>query len=259
MIRWRDRWEVRDLGSRNGSQLDGEHLSPSRYHPWPEGAVLCLADDPESRWQLTDGGPPVPFATCGDEAPRIGCPGLLELAGPDPILIHRARNGQWLLEHDRSFDIVEDGARVAWADAHWTLHLPSGGTSTTSKILEPPPEPRLVFRVSADEEHVELEVDAGRGRADLGARAHHYLLLTLARLRLEDGDRGVSAGECGWTDQDRLCRMLRLDDNLLHTHIHRARRQFVDAGLPDGQLVIERRLGARVLRLGFADVQIRSC
>ncbi len=91
------------------------------------------------------------------------------------------------------------------------------------------------------------------------SRAHHYALLLLARYRLEDREQQPSLPEagCGWRYQDVLVRQLGIDANLLHMHLHRARRQLCSAGLLDGGHIVERRPQAGQLRLGCPQAHIR--
>src|SRR5690606_31175895 len=69
----------------------------------------------------------------------------------------------------------------------------------------------LRFAVTRDEEHVELTVISELRRIELGARAHFYLLLTLARARLAEAQTGSDAGDHGWLYQDDLAQMLGID------------------------------------------------
>jgi hypothetical protein len=111
--------------------------------------------------------------------------------------------------------------------------------------------------VSLNEEHVFLTLhdDAGR-RRDLGERAHHYILLVLARLRVEDAARGIDRCSQGWVDMERLSTMIGLDRNHLNIQIFRARRQILAAAtpLPPDTDVVERRRGE--VRFGDFDVRI---
>lgn len=114
----------------------------------------------------------------------------------------------------------------------------------------------LHFSVSRDEEYVELRATHGGGAIDLKARAHHYLLLVLARLRLDEAD--LPPDEQGWIHQELLLRRLRCDSNRLHIDIYRIRRQLAEVGVRDAANIIERRAGTRQLRLGVATVEIKQ-
>ncbi len=133
----------------------------------------------------------------------------------------------------------------------------------TAPSPPPPGEARpdtgvaLRFHVSRDEEHVELTVTWGDRSFTLRPRTHTYTLLTLARVRAADEQAGeLPPEERGWIHRDELCRRLRLDPNLLLTHLFRARRQLADADVPGADHLFERRLDAGQLRLGHATIAI---
>ena len=48
----------------------------------------------------------------------------------------------------------------------------------------------LEFNVSQDEEETQLSLRVDDQEMDLGTRSHHYLLLLLARTRIQDKDAG---------------------------------------------------------------------
>ena len=91
---------------------------------------------------------------------------------------------------------------------------------------------------------------------DLGARAHHYVLLLLARRRLADQAAGVPEGEQGWIRQDELTDMLRTTDSHVYIMIHRARTLLASHGVADAAGLVERRPKARQLRLGVARIEL---
>lgn len=106
------------------------------------------------------------------------------------------------------------------------------------------PAQLLEFLVSRDEEHVRMLLHVRGGVVDLGERAHHYSLVTLARARSADMQAGYDAATQGWIELDRLARMLGIDTSHVNVQIHRARSQFAALpGLGASQLV-ERRRGS---------------
>ncbi|MES2153366.1 MAG: hypothetical protein V4508_26595 [Pseudomonadota bacterium] len=114
-----------------------------------------------------------------------------------------------------------------------------------------PDQIRLHFQVSLNEEHAYLKLALdGKEEIDLGERAHHYSLLTLARRRLNDAAHGLDPSSQGWVETLQLSRMLGLDPACLNIQIFRARRQIAHALPPGAQLpdIIERRRGE--VRLG---------
>lgn len=60
----------------------------------------------------------------------------------------------------------------------------------------------------------------------------------------------------GWVDQDRLLRMLRMDENLLYTHVHRARQHLAKAGVHGAARLVDRRRDSKQLRFGSDRVQV---
>jgi hypothetical protein len=106
------------------------------------------------------------------------------------------------------------------------------------------PPQRMDFAVSLDEEHVRARLQTRGGTVDLGERSHHYCLVTLARVRYADANRGYDAASQGWVDVETLARMLGIDVPHVNVQIHRARAQFAALpGLADVEL-IERRRGS---------------
>lgn len=120
----------------------------------------------------------------------------------------------------------------------------------------PQPQVHLHLAVSLNEEHVTCSIGTGHGlRADLGERGHHYCLLTLARLRMEDARRGLDASSQGWIENAALAAMLGLDPAHLNVQIHRLRRQVAAALAPHACVeMVERRRGE--IRFGDLAVSI---
>lgn len=116
----------------------------------------------------------------------------------------------------------------------------------------------LAFAVSRDEEHVAVEAQCGGARIHFGIRAHHYLLLTLARQRRRDSDAGLPETSCGWVDVDELHLDAGTSSARVNIDVFRVRRQFEALGVIDGREVVERRPRARQLRIGVARITITS-
>jgi hypothetical protein len=106
----------------------------------------------------------------------------------------------------------------------------------------------LKFSVSRDEVHVYLKAHGEHGEIDLGLRKHNYLLLTLARRRLEDSERGLPETSCGWLDLEDLQHDPSMATPQLNVDVFRVREHFAKAGILDAAAVIERRPGE--LRIG---------
>jgi hypothetical protein len=163
----------------------------------------------------------------------------------------------WVAEGADGTRELVDRALVE-AGGLWRVHLPAscGGTWDDGVVPVLVASLRLRFTVSRDEEQVELVAWAGERAIDLGVRAHHYPLLTLARRRLADRAAGMGAADEGWMRQDDLRTMLKLREDHLSISIHRARAQLGKAGVADAAAVIERRSGTRLLRIGVAALEV---
>lgn len=260
-IRWAGSgWTVRDLGSRNGTFVDGQRLAPGAVHPLMAGSGLGLGA-PKIRWRLRSAEPPAAVAIPLEGGEPLSLEeGLLALpSGEAPELcVLQDADGGWWIEEAGEIRAARDGEVLIVGTSGWRLHLPQPVRATLPRSPQAPEQPwSLSLRVSRDEEHVEAELHHGSVRIPLKPRAHLYLLLTLARQRLADRT-SLPPEEQGWIHQEDLGRMLRLDDNVLYTHIFRARRQLMAAGLPTAEAVIERRAGARQLRLGIAAIEVHT-
>jgi len=249
-IVWRaGRWLLRDLGSRNGTFVDGTRLPTGEDHVLEKGARVGFGDA-DCGWVFADDAPPVAVAAPEDGGePRAATDGLLVLPDEsDPqVTLFRDGEGMWLLESRAERRPVVDGEVVSVDHRTWRITIPA----RTEATLEASTAMgiRLRFRPSRDEEHVQLDA-LFRGRIhDLGARTHNFLLLHLARQHA--GDDHLPLAERGWVHREDLLRGLKMDPSALRMQIYRARRAYAKAGLPEPERLLERRPDAGTLRLGL--------
>ena len=251
LLSWRGgTWELQDLYSRNGTFVDERALA---------GTVIGLGRSAE-QCTLTDAGPPIAFAIAV-EPPHI----VVEvqskfIALPDsdePELTNIERDEGWWLERDDGLERLVDGAILSTRAGAWRLHLPESvpptrdaedsiltlTSLTVTFVVDPQGKPKLI-RLSR----------GGQRRVELESRAHHAVLLALARVRLAERER--PAAEQGWIASDALLASLGYDVNRLNVEIHRARRQFADVGVIDAAALVERRRENRALRLSVGNLEI---
>src|SRR5580658_9988842 len=100
-LRWTgDSWYLRDLGSSNGTFLDGVRIASGEEYPLQRGSRIAFGDR-EAEWELVDDGPPHVMAIPLDGgAPQIVEGELLALpSAEDPHgTIYRGPTGAWVLE-----------------------------------------------------------------------------------------------------------------------------------------------------------------
>ncbi|MCK6551816.1 FHA domain-containing protein [Myxococcota bacterium] len=249
-------WSIRDLGSTNGTFVDGVRLDPGVARTLTVGAKIGFGA-PEG-WELIDASAPGAIAVdlkTGEM--RAAKDGLLALPEEEsPILsIYQDHVAGWVCETvdgDTPRE-VDDQEVVAAAGRKWRLHLPVVLEGTP--MVEPGPsidDVSFRFAVSRNEEHVELTVIHRRTEIHLDPHDHHYVLLTLARVRA--AERDLPMAERGWVDRDRLMKMLSMEPNTLNVAIHRARQQLLAAGIERAGGIVEVRSGQR--RFGSDRFQI---
>ncbi|MBB2484558.1 FHA domain-containing protein [Mitsuaria sp. WAJ17] len=250
-IHWTgQRWELRDL-SRHGSLVDGVRVPTACPVPLRLGSLLSFTADGCQRWCVEDLAGPAPMLLPLDG----GTPVLLGGANPLPPELQEAlrlvlgERGQWLCCHARGAQPLSEGEEVRMGGRRWCFasgtdpHLTPPGLGASMGLDGPT---ALELRVSLDEEHAWLKLHHFGHVLDLGERSHHYTLLTLARMRMQDAERGVSTEAQGWVEHGRLASMLGIDGPHLNIQLFRLRQQIAQA-VPhplEPPTLVERRRGA---------------
>lgn len=258
LLRWAaGRWEVKDLGSRNGTFLDGIRLKPGVEQVVRRGARLAFGKATEGEWEVADISPPPAMAVPldGGDPVQIDADLIALPSSNDPrATIYRNQEGVWVLEQPdessapivnlQTFEVAGRGWRFCCAEEFRTTSIAPSRVDLEVRRL------KLAFSVSRDEEHVELQVLSGGRTVDMGARAHNYLLLTLARRRLKDAAEGLPETTCGWVDQDDLAHDPSMAPPQLNIDVFRIRKQFAALGVTDAANIVERRPRTHQLRIG---------
>jgi hypothetical protein len=254
-------WSLRDLGATNGTFVNGARLAAGGVRELAAGDRLGFGE-PACGWLLVDAAPPVAVARRLESPEQVQAEdGVLALPSAEaPLACVLEREGAWLLELAGTARRVRDGELIEVAGRWYALCLPQPQAITAPVDAQwRISDVELRFRVSRDEERVEVEVVAPGAVRVLPPRAHHYTWLTLARARLRDrGGRGLSEPQQGWLDVDELCASLRVDEMHLNVEIHRIRKDLAALEVQGSAAVIERRRGVRQLRLGTARVQVAT-
>ncbi len=256
VIWWDEGWWIRDLASRNGTFLDGQRLDNSPHRIARDSRIgLGGSDD---GWTLADETAPGPSAT-GPQGQHIsGSFDLLMLPGDDAPLaaIFMDAKQRWVVEQDGKLRAVVNGESIQLQGEEWILALPEALPQTRESSALMLNDITLAFEVSLDEEHVAVSLQAPGKELPLGSRSHHFALLALSRAWLDDPDS--PSGERGWVYQDELAKQLGIEMSLLHIHIHRARRQLMDAEILNAAAIVQRRPASGQIRIGTPGVVVSS-
>jgi len=260
-------WELRDLGSKNGTYLDGRRLAPSVPHRIRRDSQIAIGAA-EEEWIMVDDSPPQAMVVPFDGGDPIVLSGdLLPLPSSDDprATIYRTSEGGWALEspddgtvalgHLQTFEAAGRVWRLSCAEMSTeTLAAPGGPAESGFRVGDL----QLYFAVSQDEETVHLQVTCGTRDFDLGTRQFYYLLVTLARLRLKEKKEGLPEPSCGWQDQDDLARDPSMAPPQLNLAVFRIRDQFARIGVIDAAAIVERRPRQRQLRIGTDRISVRT-
>jgi len=273
---WReDGWHVRDLGSRNGTWIDGARLAPGTRRAIDVGTTVHLGSgDGDARLTLVDDGRPALRAVCEATGEIAIGEDLLQIGDEsDPGWTIYDDGGTWIAETDGSPIEIHDQHVLVHGGQRWVVEIAPRAPgdpieSTDSVVPAACPLELYAFRfdVSRDEESVRLGLyrrDAP-GPVDLDAppdlelpdRTAHYLLVTLARKRLTDREAGVPQAEEGWVYIDELTQMLAFTKPRINLEIFRLRKLLTANRVAGAGRIVERRAGSGQLRIGVADVRV---
>lgn len=260
-LRWRGGWwELKDLGSRNGTYISGERIKPGATCGLESDAVIQFGAT--ERLTVENLDPPPPMAQRLDSGEWVFGSGRM-LPLPDeqtPVLsVVSGAQGQWSSESDQDAREVKHGDVVQADGATWQLYLPQDSSLVTEAKRQALSiaTSKFLFDVSRDGESIRLVIDTPLAQVDLDVRAHHEVALLLAREREKDSDNGLPAADQGWVYHDELAKMLRTERSHVNVAIYRLRKQLGEADFEDAVEVIERRRQSGQLRLGTANITFK--
>ncbi|MFO0587515.1 MAG: FHA domain-containing protein [Polyangiaceae bacterium] len=252
-----DRWEVRDLDSRNGTWVGDVRLGHGERRRLVPGDTLAFGDMGR-RFTLVDASEPrVTARRIGTSIERVAEGRLLVLPGEDqPLTTIFEEGGVWVAESDAEKHPVTDNERLIVSGEEWLLSLPRIADVTWEAGAAQPTLGSIKLRlaVSLDEEHVEVTIFHGGRVTTLPPRTGHYVLVLLSRARL--GDAESSPAERGWVLRDTLCRDMRIDQNRLNVEVWRLRKQLSEIPVSGISGLVERRPQGALLRLAIDQVEI---
>lgn len=254
-------WLLQDSSS-NGTFVNGKAILKDAKYQLNQGDKINFASLSGDTWYIEDICEPnsllIPIT------PGLPVVELQELAvlpsedAPENTLYLTA-TGHWVCESDAGTSVLKSGDLVGNSEKTWRFLEAASSVKTLQVEIESehvPERIKVLFDVSQNEEHVTVKLMSGMQAYDLGERNHHYLLLLLARKRMQDQADGIQDAEQGWIDKQVLSKMLGQNENHINIQIYRLRKQLLNS-LPKSLClpqIIERR--TREIRFSYSDVEI---
>ena len=260
-VRWLGaEWILRDLGSLNGTRVN-DRLLVGREWSLLNGDVIVFGD-PCERWCWLDGSPPSPRAVAPDGTVQEAVGNRLVLWDDQvPLATIYPIGERWELDTGGSARTVSDGEVVEVGARRFRLEMPdlrgaldrTRGLAGSRKLSEA----SLEFRVSQDEEQVDMKLVLGDRQHELPSRACYYTLLVLSRLRHAEQQAGVPEDEAGWIYSNDLAERLGQTPEKLNVDVHRIRQILLSLDAADDvENIVERRRTSGQLRVGTAKIVI---
>lgn len=253
-------WQIKDI-SLNGTYINSIRLPRGQYQPLNLGDKIQFGGLDETIWEVSNLASPItgliPMVQGLSFIPLFDIV-ILPVDGPE-IMVYLSEQSQWISEVDGNGHLLAVGDIVGNAQQRWQFVEGRPSTATAVSNLSPPPNDiKFRFNASQNEEHVSLSLVVDNKNIDMGERNHHYLLLLLARQRLEDSDKGIDPTEQGWIDKDMLIKMTGFIEQHINIQIYRFRKQVASLSPHSTTLhqIIERRPGE--LRFAYKDIIIEG-
>lgn len=262
LVWWADgQWMVRDLGSTNGTWVDGQRVLAGESRSLRRNALVAFGD-PDDAWRLSADHPPAPRVVdlqtnlpVDDTGPVLGLP-----SAEDPAVCVYWTNDGWVADQDGAITFITEGTILHVNAKRYLIHLPEqlAGTVATSEEIEMGLSRYTFFFTPLNATTVSMEAEHSGSKVNFRSRSHHLTLMTLARRRDEDARNGKPEDEAGWVDFDLLAAELDIDKNTLNVHIFRARQELARLGICGASTIVERRANSRTLRFGAANIVLFS-
>lgn len=241
VIEWKmGRWELKDL-STNGVWINDikvqKNVSISLNlgdkiifgHPQSQVFIFAESQPPEDMLCRYDASE---LDTTEQQAITLSSYHLLPNKEEPKMVLYKDVESWWgedILDSGISKRCLKNGDLVSIDGVRWQLRTAISNEETLCIQDSQVNLKELLaeFKVSQDEEKIQLTVTKGVDPVDLKFRNYHYLSLYLARRRALDVLEGLTESEQGWVYVEEIARDLGMEENTVNLHVHRARKQFI--------------------------------
>ncbi|WP_025743980.1 FHA domain-containing protein [Aquimarina pacifica] len=251
LISWRGSdWYLQDY-SRNGTLVNGEYINNTTIK-LSKGNTIQFGEQETALWKLVDVGSPSSYLrpiNLNEEIIELNsCYAFPNEEKPEALIY----------PEDDAWKIEKEG--VATKLTHNNIYTINNKeyTFVENNVLEDTMDNGHIvnnayyqFTLSSDEEHIHIKIITQNQAVDLGERVHNYMLLALARKKLDDAQNELVDADQGWMTIDDLLEDMskefrkELDVYYLNLKIYRLRKLLIETK-PYGYLfsnIIERRSG----------------
>jgi hypothetical protein len=267
-IRWNGQgWELKDLGSLNGTYLDGQRIDAGAVKVLRQGSRVAFGQT-DREWELVDAAAPLVLVVPIDGGDPVAVENdLVALPSSEDLraTLYRSRDGEWTLERaDEAPVTLARGQIFECARRLWRFSCPVSSMGTLASTVDTAERLdlamlRLTLSFNRNQEYVHVRAIGRTTAVDLGESVYNYLLLRLARRRLDDAERGIPETSQGWVDVSELAEdPMFATPQQLNLAVFRIRKQFADAGIADSARIVERRSSTREMRLGTGRVSVAA-
>lgn len=262
-IFWKDgHWHLRDH-SRNGTQVKDKYVHRNTVK-LSRGDTMQFGRNKMSRWELIDDAAPASYLQSVIDEDKIlaltSCQGF-----PNPedqkMSFFYGQDHRWKLETDGELIDLSHGTILRYGDDDWKF-VENEVLDETVNHASLAENAFFQFNLSADEERISIKIVLNELELDLGERVYHYLLLALARQRLDHDEMDYVFADQGWMSIDDLTHDMskefrkEIDAYYLNLQIYRLRKQLLEME-PLGYMfsdIIERRKGE--IRFAYQNFKI---
>ena len=132
-------WSVQDLGSRNGTFVNGRRIEPGDRPLLVPGMRLGFGS--VARCVVESIEPPTAIAQRQQDRFEVEEQGgFIQLVEDPPASVYRDASGTWVLDRGGATERVEDLQEIVVAGASWRLHLPEQhlATAQATQGIAPP-------------------------------------------------------------------------------------------------------------------------